>query len=337
VDGSIIHIEGKTKDIQPNSIVNVRVYSPSNYNIVDEKLTTSNDGKFEVDFDTSDKLWFENGQYIIKVEDQRHSEQNQIKVSVIEANSQTESPQEIPVLLVDKTQDDVKPSKIVEVDSIKEHQTNGLPFDEIWNAINNLQRQMDLILTKLDGLDDISSGTPGTVGPQGEQGPAGPQGPQGEQGAAGLQGEQGPAGPQGKGGTQVIKFGEDVSFLFLTNPYTLFITDNGQCREYSNCKSNMIGISGTMEHFVIDANQLLRDTTIPGVDRQVVITLQKNEQDTGISCTIMQLEPVICTSDVKINVEETDSLRVKLESLAIGNTLGDQSFSFKGYALISEN
>src|SRR3990172_7903173 len=109
VDGSIIHIEGKTKDIQPNSIVNVRVYSPSNYNIVDEKLTTSNDGKFEVDFDTSDKLWFENGQYIIKVEDQRHSEQNQIKVSVIEANSQTESPQEIPVLLVDKTQDDVKP------------------------------------------------------------------------------------------------------------------------------------------------------------------------------------------------------------------------------------
>ncbi|MEX2059916.1 MAG: plastocyanin/azurin family copper-binding protein, partial [Nitrosopumilaceae archaeon] len=69
VDGSIIHIDGKIKDAKPNAFVNIRVYSPSNYNIADERVLLSNAGKFKIDFDTSDKLWFENGDYIIKFED----------------------------------------------------------------------------------------------------------------------------------------------------------------------------------------------------------------------------------------------------------------------------
>ena len=139
--------------------------------------------------------------------------------------------------------------------------------------------------------------------------------------------------PAGAGGTQVIRFGEEITLLFHTNPNTLFITDNGYGID---SKSNMIGVSGTMEKFVIDANQVLLDSHILGVDRKLVITLQKNEQDTSISCTIMQLEPVICSSEVQISVLETDSLRVKFESQAIGNTLSSVNFSFKGFALIRE-
>jgi len=98
----------------------------------------------------------------------------------------------------------------------------------------------------------------------------------------------------------------------------------------------MIGVSGIMEKFVIDANQVLPDSYKNEVDRKLVITLQKNQQDTSISCTIMQLEPVICTSDVQISVEETDSLRIKFESQSIGHTLDIQTLYFKGFALIRE-
>ena len=324
-DGSIIHIEGKTK--LDSSTIHLNVYNPSNLNIADENVNVSENGKFEIDFDTLNYLWYENGVYVIQIED-GNGEKNKIKVTVIEANSKTESPPVVSVPPVDNTQDDSELPKIIEVvDSIKEHQTNGLPFDEIWNAINNLQRQLDLILTKLDGLDDISSGPPGPQGPEGQQGPKGDQGPPGPPGPPGsLEVEQ--------GDTEIIRFGEGVTLLFNSNPNTLFITDNGYGL---NSKSNMIGVSGTMEHFVIDANQLLRDSYIDGVDRKLVITLQKNEQDTDISCTIMQLEPVICTSDVKIDVEATDSFRVKLESQAIGNTLDSQNFDFKGFVVIRES
>src|SRR3989304_270916 len=237
-DGSIIHIEGKTK--LDSSTIHLNVYNPSNLNIADENVNVSENGKFEIDFDTLNYLWYENGVYVIQIED-GNGEKNKIKVTVIEANSKTESPPVVSVPPVDNTQDDSELPKIIEVvDSIKEHQTNGLPFDEIWNAINNLQRQLDLILTKLDGLDDISSGPPGPQGPEGQQGPKGDQGPPGPPGPPGsLEVEQ--------GDTEIIRFGEGVTLLFNSNPNTLFITDNGYGL---NSKSNMIGVSGTMEHFV---------------------------------------------------------------------------------------
>jgi len=220
---------------------------------------------------------------------------------------------------------------------------NGKPFEAIWAAIHALE----------DAISEIEviegpQGEQGPMGPQGEQGEPGPMGPQGV-GEQALQGEQGPMGPQGEqglqgepgspgaGGTEVIKFGKAVTLLFHTNQNTLFITDNAQSElDGLNTKSNMIGISGTMEKFVIDANTILRDSYINGVDTKLVITLQKNEQDTSISCTIMSLEPVICTSEVQITIQETDTLRVKLESQGIGNNVDNQTFNFKGFALIKE-
>lgn len=66
---------------------------------------------------------------------------------------------------------------------------NGTPFDEIWEAIENLQAQ-------------IASVPAGSQGPQGEPGPAGPEGPTGETGPTGPQGDTGPTGPQGPQGLQ---------------------------------------------------------------------------------------------------------------------------------------
>ena len=61
--------------------------------------------------------------------------------------------------------------------------TNGEPFDELWDAINQLQN--DFVNIQV---------TDGITGPQGEQGLVGPQGPQGEQGLTGPQGLAGSAG-----------------------------------------------------------------------------------------------------------------------------------------------
>jgi len=53
--------------------------------------------------------------------------------------------------------------------------TNGQPFQELWNAITDLQDQIDSI--------ELIPGPPGPEGPQGEQG---------------IQGEPGPQGPPGE-------------------------------------------------------------------------------------------------------------------------------------------
>ncbi|MFH1391192.1 MAG: hypothetical protein ABIH20_02665 [Candidatus Diapherotrites archaeon] len=55
--------------------------------------------------------------------------------------------------------------------------TNGKPFEEIWNAIDNLQNQINNI-----ELTTGPIGPPGEQGSQGEQGPTGSEGPQGPPG-----------------------------------------------------------------------------------------------------------------------------------------------------------
>ena len=65
----------------------------------------------------------------------------------------------------------------------------GSPFDLIWNAIHQIQDQIDHLVL-----------TPGPQGPAGPAGATGPQGPQGEQGLTGATGPQGPQGEQGSTG-----------------------------------------------------------------------------------------------------------------------------------------
>lgn len=70
------------------------------------------------------------------------------------------------------------------------------PWDEVWEAIIELQEQIADI-----ELIEGPQGLPGTNGENGAQGPAGPQGPTGATGAQGPQGVQGPQGIQGPAGT----------------------------------------------------------------------------------------------------------------------------------------
>lgn len=67
---------------------------------------------------------------------------------------------------------------------------NGTPFRHLWQAIKNLQEQIDNIQ-----LIPGPQGPKGDPGSQGPQGPIGPQGERGPMGPIGPQGEQGPAGP----------------------------------------------------------------------------------------------------------------------------------------------
>jgi hypothetical protein len=61
------------------------------------------------------------------------------------------------------------------------------PFGYLWNAVLNLQNQ-------INDMKELATG------PQGPQGEPGPQGPPGEKGLQGPQGAQGPAGPAGQDG-----------------------------------------------------------------------------------------------------------------------------------------
>jgi len=83
---------------------------------------------------------------------------------------------------------------------------NGQPFQALWDAIADLQDQIDE-LELIPGPvgpqgPQGEQGEPGPPGPQGEQGEQGPQGPQGDPGPAGPMGPEGPPGPEGPQGEQ---------------------------------------------------------------------------------------------------------------------------------------
>jgi len=103
------------------------------------------------------------------------------------------------------------------------YQTEGAPFDEIWDAILGLEEDVEDLRTRSDLRKQISAlefevaelrailnfiedpwiqGPPGPQGEQGPQGEPGPQGIQGEQGEPGIEGPPGPEGPSGTPGPQ---------------------------------------------------------------------------------------------------------------------------------------
>ena len=95
---------------------------------------------------------------------------------------------------------------------------NGKPFLEIWNAIFDIQEDVEEMQTTLDlqmQIAELKSTVeylesrltvlelvPGPQGPEGPEGPSGPEGPPGEPGPQGEQGEQGEKGDTGDTGPQ---------------------------------------------------------------------------------------------------------------------------------------
>jgi len=86
-DGSIVHIKGKIIDVSSKSILFVKAYSPSNYIIASERVNVSDNGNFEIEFNTSDYLWYENGEHLIQTED-LNGRINQLKIKVIEPSGE---------------------------------------------------------------------------------------------------------------------------------------------------------------------------------------------------------------------------------------------------------
>jgi len=80
-NGQTIKIEGII--IGDSSLVNLKVYNPSKFNIADERIAVSENGNFEKEFDTSNYIWYENGEYVILAED-LHGNTDRIKVTVDE-------------------------------------------------------------------------------------------------------------------------------------------------------------------------------------------------------------------------------------------------------------
>ncbi len=96
-DGSIVHIKGKIIDVSSKSILFVKAYSPSNYIIASERVTVSDNGNFEIEFNTSDYLWYENGEHLIQTED-LNGRINQLKIKVIEPSGEfNAAAQEFPL------------------------------------------------------------------------------------------------------------------------------------------------------------------------------------------------------------------------------------------------
>jgi len=89
----------------------------------------------------------------------------------------------------------------------------GNPFDMIWEAIQDLQTQIDEIEL-----------TPGPQGPQGEQGPPGPQGPPGEFGAPDYDSGWIPIEP---GSSEMVthNLGTNELFVYMIGRYPVWLPD----------------------------------------------------------------------------------------------------------------
>jgi len=138
-DGSTIKIEGKI--IPDSSIINLKVYNPFKFNISDEKIMVSENGNFEKEFDTSNYLWYENGEYVIQVED-GNGNTNQIKVTVDEPKGEfvalAQESQIVPA--VDSTNDNDKL-----VDLTEENKKLREDLERQGTEIDNLNKQVDYL------------------------------------------------------------------------------------------------------------------------------------------------------------------------------------------------
>jgi len=152
-DGSIVHIEGKIKDVSSRSYISIEVYSPSNFSIVNEKVIVSNNGKFEIEFDTSNYLWYENGVYVIQIEDNT-GKINQIEVEVVEEYPVTESSTLSLIPPIDATPDNDDLSQLIEENKKlrEELKHQGEQIDDLNQEVNLLKEMFEGLKGFFDSL-----------------------------------------------------------------------------------------------------------------------------------------------------------------------------------------
>jgi plastocyanin len=124
-DGEKIRIDGIIPQTIKRSNISIQVYSPSNFNIVNERLHVSDIGIFKIEFDTSDYLWFENGEYMIKLVD-GDGKKSQLTVKVIKPIVDITPPQsDLAPIQVNSTNDDNKSIELI-VKNNTLHQENSV-------------------------------------------------------------------------------------------------------------------------------------------------------------------------------------------------------------------
>lgn len=144
----LVYEEGSTIKITGNmlndvSIVNLNVYNPSKLNIVNERVTISENGMFEKEFDTSHYLWYENGEYVVKVED-GNGNTNKITLMIDEPQKQFVALAQVsPTLPIDSSPVDNhnKGNEVEENKHLKAELENyGIGIDNLDIHIENLYK-----------------------------------------------------------------------------------------------------------------------------------------------------------------------------------------------------
>ncbi len=114
---------------------------------------------------------------------------------------------------------------------------NGVPFNEIWEAIFGIQDDVEDIQSTLTGLELLQ-------GPPGPEGPVGLEGPPGEKGDTGNQGLQGNPGPTG-----IMSPDYDSGWVSLSpNDFTFFVHNLGTKDIFVYLLGKNIDASGFVTH-----------------------------------------------------------------------------------------
>jgi plastocyanin len=123
-DGEKIRIDGIIPQTMKRTNISIQVYSPSNFNIVNERLYVSDIGMFKIEFDTLDYLWFENGAYVIKLVDS-DSEKSEFTIKVIEPIANNTLPQldSVPIH-ASSTTDNAKSIKLIDENNATQEETS---------------------------------------------------------------------------------------------------------------------------------------------------------------------------------------------------------------------
>jgi len=191
--------------------------------------------------------------------------------------------------------------------------SNGQPFQTLWDAIADLQTQIENIEL-----------TPGPQGEQGIQGPPGQDGADGQDGTNGIDGEDGAPGEQGPPGedanaTQIIRFSSGSHENVRT--FDAFFNHGDQVAPDAG---SMVGMDGKITKLVYQLHSR-GGPSYPEAD--ITVTLYLNNQPMSFTCTIEDFQtgpiPKSCTFEGTLNVVETDLITVadKVSNVPTGSIM----------------
>ena len=118
---------------------------------------------------------------------------------------------------------------------------NGVPFDEIWEAIFGIHDDVEDIQSTLTELELV----PGPPGPEGPEGPVGPEGPLGEKGDTGNPGPTGIMSPDYDSGWVSLNINAFTFFEHNLGTKDIFVYLLGKNIEASGVVTHQLYFGGS--------------------------------------------------------------------------------------------